>query len=181
MIKVKEQMALISCLILTLILSIVVSIFVVVYKHLSLYSTGKVPQGTFGLPIIGETIQFLSGGWKGRPQRFMERIAKFSTKYFKTNVLGTPMVVLCGAAGNKFLFCNEGKLDEAWWPDFTKKLFPLIEDVAGGSKRLRMLAPQFPKPEGLRKYIGRMDVIARRHFDYEWDNKDQVDALPLSR
>lgn len=35
---------------------------------------------------------------------------------FKTSVLGEKMAFLCGPEGNKFLFSNENKLVEVWWP-----------------------------------------------------------------
>ncbi|GAB2215321.1 hypothetical protein Drorol1_Dr00019706 [Drosera rotundifolia] len=179
---VEEQLASFSYPIPALILFIVIPILIIVYKRSSPNAGAKLPPGTYGLPILGENFQFHYCGWKGRPQRFvLERMKKFSTQCFKTNILGTPVAVLCGASGNKFLFCNEGKMVQGWWPDSMKKFFPKTADLAGGAKQLREMAPHFLKPEGLQKYIGRMDIIAKRHFDSEWNTKDQVTVYPLSQ
>ncbi|CAI0399579.1 unnamed protein product [Linum tenue] len=63
------------------------------------------------MPFLGETLDFLSTGWKGRPEKFVfDRVTKFSSEVFKTNIVGKPAVLLAGAAGNKFLFSNENKL-----------------------------------------------------------------------
>ncbi|KAI8000623.1 Beta-amyrin 28-monooxygenase [Camellia lanceoleosa] len=35
-----------------------------------------------------------------------------------------PTVVFAGAAGNKFLFSNENRLVQAWWPSSVYKVFP---------------------------------------------------------
>ena len=74
-------------------------------------ANGNLPPGQTGFPVIGESLEFLSTGWKGHPEKFIfDLIAKYSSYVFRTNLLGSPAVVLCGSAGNKFLFSNENKL-----------------------------------------------------------------------
>lgn len=69
-------------------------------------SCGTLPPGKSGLPLIGESIEFII-----RPDKFIcGRMAKYSPNVFRTNILGEQFAVLCGAAGNKFLFSNENKL-----------------------------------------------------------------------
>ncbi|KAJ9672903.1 hypothetical protein PVL29_026242 [Vitis rotundifolia] len=63
----------------------------------------KLPPGSFGWPIIGETIEFLK-----------DEELKYSPHVFKTKILGEKTAVICGPAGNKFLFANEQKLVMAW-------------------------------------------------------------------
>ncbi|KAL8262735.1 hypothetical protein R6Q59_024084 [Mikania micrantha] len=80
---------------------------------------------SFRWPFLGETLALLRANWDGVPERFVrERIDKYgSPLVFKTSLLGDRMAVLCGPAGNKFLFGNENKLVAVWWPSPVRKLF----------------------------------------------------------
>ncbi|KAL6344522.1 hypothetical protein AAG906_002427 [Vitis piasezkii] len=144
----------------------------------------NLPSGNTGLPYIGESIQFLSNGRKGHPEKFIsERMLKFSSKVFKTSLFGETAAVFCGSAGNKFLFSNENKLVTAWWPSSVNKIFPssLQTSSQEESKKMRKLLPGFLKPEALQRYISIMDVIAQRHFESSWDNKEEVTVFPLAK
>ncbi|XVE78712.1 hypothetical protein DITRI_Ditri14bG0000500 [Diplodiscus trichospermus] len=163
---------------------VTLSLFVLFYRHKSNYSAPNLPPGKPGLPIIGESLEFLSTGWKGHPEKFIfDRMVKYSSQVFKTNIFGEPAAVLCGASGNKFLFSNENKLVTAWWPSSVDKIFPssLQTSSKEESKKMRKLLPQFLKPEALQSYIGIMDTIANRHFALGWENKDQVLVFPLAK
>ncbi|KAG5226208.1 beta-amyrin oxidase [Salix suchowensis] len=151
--------------------SITVCLFLVFYNHRSQNSYPNLPPGTLGLPYVGESFEFLANGWKGHPEKFIfDRIAKYSSQVFKTNLLGEPAAVLCGAAGNKFLFSNENKLVDKWWPDSVNKIFPssLQTSSKEEAKKMRKLLPLFMKPEALQRYIG-------------WENKEQVLVFPLAK
>lgn len=148
-------------------------------------ANSNLPPGTMGLPYIGESIQYLSTGRKGYPEKFVfDRMKKFSSEIFKTSIFGEPMAVLCGAAGHKFLFSNENKLVTAWWPDSVNKIFPSSTQSTNSqeeAKRMRKLLPTFLKPEALQRYIGMMDEIAERHFERSWIGKEKVAVFPLSK
>ncbi|KAJ6288193.1 hypothetical protein OIU76_024226 [Salix suchowensis] len=137
-----------------------------------------------GFPIIGESLEFLSAGRKGYPEKFIyDRIAKYSSQVFKTCILGQPTTVVCGAAGNKFLFSNENKLVTSWWPDSVNKIFPSSTQTSSKeeSKKMRKLLPNLLKPESLQRYVGMMDTIAQRHLEDCWEGKQQVTVLPLAK
>ncbi|XP_065880575.1 beta-amyrin 28-monooxygenase-like [Euphorbia lathyris] len=161
-----------------------ISIFIAFYKHKSQYKFKNLPPGKIGLPYIGESLEFLSTGWKGEPEKFIfDRTVKFKSEIFKTNLLGHPTAVICGASGNKFLFSNENKLVQAWWPDSVNKIFP--SSLKSSSKeeaiRMRKLLPQFLKPDALHRYIGIMDDIAQKHFATKWEDKEEVVVFPLAK
>ncbi|KAF8400148.1 hypothetical protein HHK36_013444 [Tetracentron sinense] len=137
-----------------------------------------------GLPFIGETLEFLSTGQKGYPEKFIyDRIVKYSSQVFKTSLLGESAAVFCGAASNKFLFSNENKLVISWWPDAVNKIFPssLQTSSKEEAKKMRAMLPGFLKPEALQRYIGIMDGIAQRHFESGWNNKQEVIVFPLAK
>ncbi|MFS7931391.1 putative cytochrome P450 superfamily [Helianthus anomalus] len=110
----------------TILLFIILYIFYNVYRS-QISGTSKInlPPGSFGWPFIGESLALLRAGWDGVPERFVhERIEKHgSPLVFKTSLLGDRVAVLCGPAGNKFLFGKENKLVAAWWPLPVRKLF----------------------------------------------------------
>ncbi|KAE8735497.1 Beta-amyrin 28-oxidase [Hibiscus syriacus] len=147
-------------------------------------SNTRLPVGRTGLQFIGESLEFLSTGRNGHPQKFIYyRMAKYRSLVFKTSILGKPMAVFCGAAGNKFLFSNENKLVTAWWPDSVNKIFPSSMQTSSTeeSKKMRKLLPNFLKPEALHRYVGMMDSIAQRHFETYWEGQSQVSMLPLAK
>ncbi|KAB2625946.1 beta-amyrin 28-oxidase [Pyrus ussuriensis x Pyrus communis] len=93
-------------------------------------------------------------------------MTKYSSKVFKTSLIGGKAAIFCGAAYNKFLFSNENKLVAGWWPSSVNKLFP--SSMQGFS-------------QALQRYIGIMDTVAQRHFADGWEKKKQVEVLPLPR
>ncbi|XVE86035.1 hypothetical protein DITRI_Ditri18aG0004000 [Diplodiscus trichospermus] len=147
-------------------------------------SQTKLPPGRTGLPFIGESLEFLSCGRKGHPEKFLyDRMAKYSSQVFRTSILGEPTAVFCGAAGNKFLFSNENKLVTAWFPNSVNKIFPSSTQTSSieESKKMRKLLPNFLKPEALQRYVGMMDAIAQRHFETGWEGSQEVAVFPLAK
>ncbi|XAR49100.1 hypothetical protein NMG60_11032169 [Bertholletia excelsa] len=147
-------------------------------------TVGNLPPGQNGLPFLGETLEFLSTGWKGHPEKFIfDRVSKYSSYIFKTNLLGYPVVVFGGASGNKFLFTNENKLVLSWWPGSVEKIFPSSTQTSSKEEaiKLRKMLPNFLKPEALLRYVGVMDQIAGQHFAANWDGKDTVVVFPLTK
>ncbi|WMV38540.1 hypothetical protein MTR67_031925 [Solanum verrucosum] len=150
---------------------------------------GTLPPGKTGWPFIGETLEFLSTGWKGHPEKFIfDRMSKYSSSVFRTHLLLENSAVFCGASGNKFLFSNENKLVQVWWPDSINKIFPSSVDqntkttsINEQGIRMRRLLPNFFKPEALQRYVGIMDSIAQRHFESFWEKKSQVQVYPLAK
>ncbi|KAL8492692.1 hypothetical protein ACS0TY_024040 [Phlomoides rotata] len=142
------------------------------------------PPGKTGWPVIGESFEFLSTGWKGHPEKFIfDRMSKYSPSVFRTHLLGEKAAVFCGANGNKFLFSNENKLVQAWWPSSVDKIFPSSTQTSSKEEAIKMrkMLPKILKPEALHRYVGIMDHIARRHFADGWDNRNDVVVFPLTK
>ncbi|XP_055810668.1 beta-amyrin 28-monooxygenase [Solanum dulcamara] len=154
------------------------------YKNKSNLSGAPIPPGKTGWPVFGESLEFLSTGWKGHPEKFIfDRMAKYSSIVFKTHLLGEKAAVFCGASGNKFLFSNENKLVQAWWPNSVNKVFPSSTQTSSKEEAIKMrkMLPNFFKPEALQRYVGIMDHIAQRHFASGWENHEQVVVFPLAK
>ncbi|XP_057502434.1 beta-amyrin 28-monooxygenase-like [Actinidia eriantha] len=152
----------------------------------------KLPPGSFGWPIMGETVEFLFG----KPENFVgERMKKYSPDIFKTNILGEKTAVICGPNGNKFLFSNEQKLFTVFRPHPMQALFRSYKAAApppppqaptpqdqGGDEVKSIRTPGFFKPEALMRYLPLMDSITQQQLQIHWEGKDQVvKVFPLSK
>ncbi|KAL0436104.1 UNVERIFIED_CONTAM: Beta-amyrin 28-monooxygenase [Sesamum radiatum] len=142
----------------------------------------NLPPGSYGWPILGETMEFLRAGLEGTPEKFIkERSEKYKSQVFKTSLMGEPMVVLCGAAGNKFLFSNENKLVTVWWPSSVKQLLGHCLATSGGDegKQMRKMVSYFVSPDAFtRLYIRTMDLVSQQHIKTHWQGKEEVKISP---
>jgi cytochrome P450 len=154
----------------------------------------KLPPGSFGWPIMGETLEFLFG----KPENFVgNRMKKYSHDIFKTNILGEKTAVICGPSGNKFLFSNEQKLFTVFRPHPMQKLFrsykttapapPVATPQGQGAEAKAMddvkaiRTPGFFKPEALMRYLAKMDSITQQQLDVHWEGLSEVKVFPLSK
>ncbi|EPS63621.1 hypothetical protein M569_11161, partial [Genlisea aurea] len=147
-------------------------------------SKGQLPPGTSGWPVLGESIPFLSTTWKGHPHKFFfDRIDRYSSKVFRTNIFGEKAAVFSGAAGNKYLFSHENKTVQSWLMPSFDKIFPSTINIPPRQEglRLRKLLPGYVKAEALSGYIGIMDEIGNRHFAEFWENKESVVVVPTTK
>lgn len=157
--------------------SLIITIFIIIGETGKLYSTRSkplnLPPGSYGWPILGETLEFLGAGVDGIPEKYIkERMEKYqSTEVFKTSLMGEPVAVLCSPAGNKFLFSNENKLVTIWWPNSVRKLLgPCLATTSGDEgKQMRKMLSCFITPDAFtRLYIKTMDVVAQQHINTHW-------------
>ncbi|CAI9271579.1 unnamed protein product [Lactuca saligna] len=167
---------------------ILLLLFIVSYGLLTSYWNRKsgsskinLPPGSFGWPFIGETLSLIRAGLKGTPERFVQnRIEKHgSPLVFKTSLLGHSMAVLCGPAGNKFLFGNENKLVALWWPSSVTEIFGrcLITVRGDEAKWMRKMLLSYLGPEAFAThYATTMDIVTRRHIQVHWQGKEEVNV-----
>ncbi|PIA50621.1 hypothetical protein AQUCO_01200076v1 [Aquilegia coerulea] len=135
-----------------------------------------------GWPIIGESLRFYHCGLRGAPEKFIQdRMQKFSPKIFKTSLVAESVAVVCGPAGNKFVFTNENKLVRLWFPKTVDKIFPSSTHVSRHEETriFRKLLPGFVNAEALQRYAGIIDSVAKHHLRTHWDNKKEVIVYPL--
>ncbi|KAI3913886.1 hypothetical protein MKW92_051671 [Papaver armeniacum] len=136
----------------------------------------QLPPGSSGWPFIGETIEFYRAGLAGVPEKFFfDRFRKYSSQGFKTSLLGETVIVIGGtASGNKFLFSNDGKLVNAWYPPSVRKLIPMSSHLSNEQdylKAARKAYPKFLSQEAVKSYIGTIDSMTKIHFEtqgYQW-------------
>nr|BAX04009.1 cytochrome P450 716D58 [Platycodon grandiflorus] len=184
-------MMMIVLLVLLIITTLISTTFYYYYYHVhhdeakaAAKQASNLPPGSFGWPIIGETLGLLRAGWDGCPERFIrERVERHgSPLVFKTSLLGDKVAVLCGPAGNKFLFGNENKVVAMWWPKSVRKLFGSCLITSGGeeAKWLRKMLISYlgPVDSFYRHYnTTTMDLVTRHHLHSHWHGKKEVNVF----
>ncbi|MEM9809335.1 MAG: hypothetical protein AAF959_29140 [Cyanobacteria bacterium P01_D01_bin.56] len=77
-------------------------------------TVSNLPPGDFGLPLIGDTLNFFRNPNYGEKRR-----AKYGP-IFKTRLLGNPTLFVKGAAANQFILTNENnyfcEITPVTWP-----------------------------------------------------------------
>ncbi|PRQ30627.1 putative cytochrome P450 [Rosa chinensis] len=165
-------------------------LIILTYPKTSSSNHTNLPPGSFGWPILGETLEFLFG----KPDKFVEkRMKKHSSLVFKTRILGENVAVFCGPIGNKFIFSNEQKLVTAWRPHSLQKLMrsyqqsdqtsptptPTLKPTQNETTVIR--TPGFFKPEALARFLGVMDMTTKQQLKTHWEGKSKVQVYPLSK
>lgn len=150
------------------------------FQKLNSGSSKNVPQGAYGLPVIGESIKLAFSG----PQNFIhQRMKKYSSEVFKTSLVGEKIAVFCGAQGNKFLFTNHSTLVTSWMPKSMKKAMFSPEYAETSLEEILSLQRRFTmdllKPESLKQYVSIMDAMARKHVESEWTPHEVVKVFPM--
>ncbi|NVB36278.1 cytochrome P450 [Pseudenhygromyxa sp. WMMC2535] len=120
------------------------------------------PPGSDGLPLIGETIDFLRS-----PSRFSsERFERYGGVFY-ARVLGKPTVFFNSAEANHWIFAGEGRYLENEWSSAVRKLLGArsLSLISGEAHRARrkLLAPHF-KRTAMAGVVAPMDMVVRRHL-----------------
>ncbi|XP_011089170.1 beta-amyrin 28-oxidase-like [Sesamum indicum] len=164
---------------------ILLVLFLIIHIKSKSKSRNKIlnlPPGSYGWPILGETMAFLRGSIDGSPEKFVkERMDKYKTQVFKTSLLGESVAVLRGPAGYKFLFSNENKLVTVWWPSSVRELLGTCLATTGGTQAIQMrkMVSYFVSPDVFTKrYIKVMDIVSQQHIQTHWQGKEELKVFP---
>ncbi|XP_066379968.1 cytochrome P450 87A3 [Miscanthus floridulus] len=84
---------------------------------------GRLPPGSMGIPLLGETMQFFAPNPSCDVSPFVKERVKRYGSIFKTSIVGRQVVVSADPDMNYFVFQQEGKLFESWYPDTFTEIF----------------------------------------------------------
>ncbi|MBD2295696.1 cytochrome P450 [Anabaena sphaerica FACHB-251] len=135
------------------------------------------PPGNLGLPVIGETISFLSD-----PDFATKRQKKYGN-IFKTNLFGSPTIMMIGAEANRFIFSGENQNFTIKWPETVAVLLgPASLSMQTGSihQTRRKLLSQAFQPRALASYTPAMVEITNSYLQ-KWANLGQLTWYPELR
>uniref|UniRef100_A0A7N0UWY6 22alpha-hydroxysteroid 23-monooxygenase n=1 Tax=Kalanchoe fedtschenkoi TaxID=63787 RepID=A0A7N0UWY6_KALFE len=119
-------------------------------------SSASLPQGTFGWPFIGETIEFISCAYTDNPESFMEKRRALYGKVFKSHIFGSPTIVSTDPEFNKFVLQSDAR---SFVPSYPKSLTELMGSssilVINGSlqKKIHGLIASFLKSPDLKSQV----------------------------
>ncbi|KAK6916911.1 Cytochrome P450 [Dillenia turbinata] len=150
----------------------------------------NLPPGSFGWPVIGESLEFLFG----KPENFVgKRMKKYSKDIFKTKILGEKTAVICGPNGHKFLFSNEQNYFTAFRPHPMQRLFRSYRSSKAPPTQIPREAetkvfksPGFLKPEALVRYLEKMSLTTQAQLESHWGGHktkgiNEVKAFPFAK
>jgi cytochrome P450 len=136
------------------------------------------PPGNFGLPWLGETLDFLS------QTNFLEQRQQRYGSIFKTNILGNPTAIMVGPEANRFIlsshtdcFSNQG------WPDTLKSLFgqkALVFQEGAEHRRSRMLLMPTLHGSALAHYLTTMEQVSITYLE-RWEKLPSLTWFPELR
>ncbi|MFM6119448.1 MAG: cytochrome P450, partial [Sphaerospermopsis kisseleviana] len=135
------------------------------------------PPGNFGLPIIGETISFLTD------KNFINKRQEKYGNVFKTNMFGIPTIVMIGADANRFIFSGENRNFTVRQDKNTSDLLgPVSLAMQTGSihqTRRKLLAQAF-QTRALASYTPAMVEITNSYLQ-KWKDLGQLALYPQLR
>ncbi|MEG3937730.1 cytochrome P450 [Microcoleus sp. S36b_A3] len=135
------------------------------------------PPGSLGLPLIGDTLNFL------KDSQFAKKRHQQYGPIFKTSIFGQPTVFVCGQEANLFVLSHENQYFVVSWPPSTKALLgPLSLALQTGSEHQnrRKLLYQAFQPRALAGYIGGMEDITGRYLQ-RWTQMSEFAWYPELR
>lgn len=126
------------------------------------------PPGSFGLPLIGDTIAFFTD------PNFGKRKHEQYGPIFKSSLLGNPTLFVKGSAANQFIFSKENQYFQVSWPPSTKALLGnlslALQTGHEHQSRRKLLAQAF-MPRSLSGYIEAMQSITE-HYGRKWADQE---------
>ncbi|CAI8586842.1 unnamed protein product [Vicia faba] len=147
-------------------------------------SSKRVPPGSLGIPIIGQSLGLLHAMRSNTAEKWVQdRINKYGP-ISKLSLFGTPTVLIHGQAANKFIFTNGGDTIVNQQTQSIKKILGdrnLMELSGKDHSRVRGALVSFLKPESLKQYVGKIDEEVKQHIQMHWEGKQQLKVLPLMK
>ncbi|XP_058086691.1 cytochrome P450 87A3-like [Magnolia sinica] len=94
-----------------------------IYRWRNPKCNGKIPPGSMGFPLLGETFSFFSSYTGSDVHPFVRTRMERYGPIFKTSLVGQPVIVSTDQDFNHFIFQKEDRLFQGWWPESFKEIF----------------------------------------------------------
>ncbi|XP_066338115.1 cytochrome P450 87A3-like [Miscanthus floridulus] len=137
------------------------------------------PPGSMGLPIIGETLQYLRVSHSiDMPSFYRQRLKRYGP-VFKTSLVGQPLIVSLDHEFNRFIFQQEGKLFRCWYPATANSIFgqkSLITYTGSVHKFTRSFASKLFGSENLKQALIHELEDAMKQGFAAWAAKPSVEV-----
>ncbi|XP_048531142.1 cytochrome P450 87A3-like [Triticum urartu] len=150
------------------------------YCSSSITAKGRLPPGSRGLPVLGETLQFFAGSPSLELHPFFKRRLERYGPIFRTNLIGVDLIVSLDAELNNLVFQQDERLFENWWPESVMRIFGpenlrlvLLQDVQRTAQASLLSWLDLPSVE-LKEATSSMifSVTAKRLISYDSSSSD---------
>src|SRR4028118_1628043 len=135
------------------------------------------PPGSLGLPVVGDTLNFL------QDSQFAKKRYQQYGPIFKTSIFGQPTVFMRGQEANLFILSNDNQYFVVTSPASTRALLgaPSLSLQTGANhiNRRKLLFQAFA-PRALVGYIGPMEDITQRYLE-KWEKMETLTWYPELR
>jgi cytochrome P450 len=142
-------------------------------------SSKRVPPGSLGIPLLGQSLGFLQAMRANTAEKWLEeRIRKYGP-ISKLSLFGKPTVFVSGQAANKFVFTSDSSTLGYQQNQSLRMILGdrnIFELSGEDHKRVRGALVSFLKPESLKQYVGKMDGEVKKHLEMHWQGKQQVEV-----
>ncbi|KAK8690894.1 hypothetical protein V6N13_074420 [Hibiscus sabdariffa] len=158
-------------------LVLVISIAHWVYNWRYPRCNGKLPPGSMGFPLLGETLQFFTPNTTSDISPYVKERMKRYGPIFKTSLVGRPVIVSTDPDLNHFVFLQEGQLFQSWYPDTFTEIFGRqnVGSLHGFMyKYLKNMVLQLFGPESLKKMLPEVEQTAHRRLQC-WSIQETVE------
>ncbi|WOL09121.1 Cytochrome P450 [Canna indica] len=78
--------------------------------------TQRLPAGTRGWPLVGETLHFVSCAYSPCPERFMDKRRLMYGKVFRSHLFGSPTIVSTDAEVSRCVLQSDARAFVPWYP-----------------------------------------------------------------
>ncbi|XVF10665.1 hypothetical protein REPUB_Repub07fG0202000 [Reevesia pubescens] len=148
-----------------------------VYNWRNPRCNGKLPPGSMGLPLLGETLEFFRPNTTSDIPPFVKERMKRYGLIFKTSLVGRPVIVSTDPDFNHFVFLQEGQLFESWYPGTFTEIFGRqnVGSLHGFMyKYLKNMVLNLFGPESLKKMLPEVERTACRRLQ-RWSSHETVE------
>ncbi|KAG5593123.1 hypothetical protein H5410_043637 [Solanum commersonii] len=148
-----------------------------VYNWRNPRCNGKLPPGSMGWPLLGETIQFFTPNTTSDIAPFVKERMKRYGPIFRTSVVGRPVIVSTDPDLNYFIFQQEGQLFQSWYPDTFTEIFGRqnVGSLHGFMyKYLKNMVLNLFGSESLKKMLPEVEEVAKNKLK-RWSGQTSVE------
>ncbi|EOA36909.1 hypothetical protein CARUB_v10011464mg, partial [Capsella rubella] len=173
---------------------VVIKISVWLYRCANPNFSGKLPPGSMGFPVIGETVEFFKPySFNEVPPFVKKRMSKYGGSLFRTNILGSKTIVSSDPEVNFEILKQDNRCFIMSYPEAIVRIFGkdnlFFKQGNDFHRYMRQIALQLLGPEILKqRFIQKIDQETREHlksvvvsFQGVLDIKDTVGRLILEQ
>ncbi|KMT12144.1 hypothetical protein BVRB_5g100960 [Beta vulgaris subsp. vulgaris] len=162
---------------LSLIAVAIISITRWLYRWWNPRCNGKLPPGSMGWPLLGETLRFFAPNTSFDIPPFVKNRMKRYGPIFKTSLVGRPIIVSADPELSYLIFQQEGQTFQSWYPDTFTEIFGKqnVGSLHGFMyKYLKNMVLSLFGPESLKKMLPEVEETVLKQMN-QWTKLDSVE------